>query len=70
MNKAARKRPDTGAGPSKGRAEAEGLCVETRSRAILADLVHGAVSEAIGLTMVSSTGKQPRTKAAAKDSLK
>ncbi len=60
------RRPDRPAG-------AEGLCVETRSRAILADLVHEAVSEAIGLTTVSPgrpAGKDVRTKAAAKDSLK
>jgi len=68
VNKTARKSAGTGAEPSKGRAEALGLCVETRSRAILADLVHGAVSEAIGLTMVSREGTG--TKAAAKDSLK
>ena len=72
MNKSARKRAGTGAAPSKAGTGAEGLCVETRSRAILAELVHGAVSEAIGLTMASSesTGKRSRTKAATKDSLK
>ncbi len=69
MRQAAQKQKDAGR-PDRP-SGAEGLCVETRSCAILADLVHEAVSEAIGLTTSSkrTVGEGVRKKAAAKGSV-